>query len=58
MAKPIKAPEAQKGTKIGNLKTLGGESGQGKLNGPKSAGVQGVHVQDKSGRGPVKQAAG
>jgi len=58
MAKPIKGPEAQKGTKIGNLKTLGGESGQGILKGPKSASVQGVTVQDRTGRGPVKQSAG
>ena len=58
MAKPIKGPEAQKGTKVGNLKTLGGSAGQGTLKGQKSASIRGETVQDKSGTGPVKQSAG
>ena len=58
MAKPIKGPESKKGLEIGNLKTLGGESGQGTLKGAKSASIKGEMVQDKTGRGPVKSSAG
>lgn len=58
MAKPIKGPEERKGLDLGTTKNIGGSGGQGTLKGPKSASVKGETVQDRTGRGPVKQSAG